>query len=247
MNIRIIRDALIDAVKIDREMHEHIGPRPLQAQRLAYGHDFVDMAGWGKVPGDRDCQLVQEDADPHRAMRVDFWDQFDRAPSAAEISRADAVHEWLGFVDLEVDRRALLGWLKSKVGGKTFKRWCLQVEGVSTTTGTKRKNRALDKISAELARREGLSGQIGELGVLSDAPEISDVSSTIATAADDIEGLNNWASADARPTVTVQFQSDRTGDRTIEVPRSEFSWAQKRNERRRRQRAKKQKRAEGAT
>lgn len=243
MSIRQIRDLLIEAIRLDRETHEHIGPASLRAQQLPYAHGYADMAGWGKVPGDKHCQLGKDDGDPFEAVRRDFWDQFDRDPSPAEISRAGTVQGWLIFVDIEEERRALLGWLKSKVGGMSFRRWCNAVEGISTMTGTRRKNRALDKISAELARRAGLGGQIADFGVLSFTPEISDVSSTIATAADDIEGLNNWATADARPAVTIHYRNDRSGDRTVEVPRSEFSWAQKRNERRRRQRAKKQKQA----
>lgn len=69
-------------------------------------------------------------------------------------------------------------------------------------------------------------------------PEISDVSATNAEDAGDIEGLNNWVAADAVPAVTVRYESDRSGNREIEIPQSAFSWAAKRNERRRKQAAK---------
>jgi len=239
LNIRVIRDLLIDAIRLDRETTEHIGPPRLRGQQLPYAHGYVDMAGWGKVPNDAHCQLKQDDGDPFEVIRSDFWDQFDRDPSPAEISRANTVQDWLMFVDSQAERRALLGWLNSKVGGKAFKRWCHQVEGISTTTGTKRKNRALDKIFAELARRPVQESHFAVLGELRPNPEISDLSATIATDAAETEGLNNWAAADAIPVATIQYQSDRIGDRTVEVPQSAFSWAARRNERRRRQRAKK--------
>ncbi|ODT22239.1 MAG: hypothetical protein ABS35_15425 [Kaistia sp. SCN 65-12] len=226
MNIRLIRDLLVDAVRLDRETQEHIGPARLRAQQISYGHVFADMAGWGKVPNDPHCQLRREDGDPYATIRSDFWDQFDRDPTAAEISRADAVHGWLMFVDKVEERRALLAWASSRVGGTAFRRWCNQIERISTTTGTKRKNRALDKIYAELQRRPVHDSRIRDFGELQPTPEIGDLSATIATAADEAEGLNNWAAADAIPI----FEA--------EVPQSAFSWAAKRNERRRRQRAK---------
>ncbi|GAA2887981.1 hypothetical protein GGQ99_004774 [Aminobacter niigataensis] len=240
MNIRLVRDLLIDAVRLDRETHDHIGPAPLRGQQLPYAHGFSDMAGWGKVPNDFRCQLRTEDGDPLATIRHDFWDQYDRDPSPAEISRADTVHGWVSYIDVDAERRALLGWLKSKVGGRAFKRWCAS-EGISTTTGTKRKNRALDKILAELARRPVQDYRLLDFGVLHLEPEISDVSATIAEGAGDAtEGLNNWAAADALPDqIEFSYKSDRTGNRGIEIPQSEFSWAARRNERRRRQRAKK--------
>ena len=227
MNIRLVRDLLIDAVKLDRETQDHIGPAPLRGQQLPFVHGFSDMAQWGKAPNDPNCQLDENDGDPFATITDDFWDQYDRDPSPAEISRADAVQRWFSYIDVDAERRALVAWLKSKVGGKDFKRWCRQVEGISTTTGTKRKNRALDKIFAELQRRPVQDSHFRDFGVLHPEPEISDVSATIPTGLDHNEGLNNWAASDAIPV----FEA--------EVPQSAFSWAAKRNERRRRQRARK--------
>lgn len=241
MNIRTIRDLMIDAVRLDRETHEHVGPARLRAQQLAYAHDFQDMAGWGKVPGDRKCQLEREDADPHRALRLAFWEQYNREPAAEEIARAEKVHRWIMLVDKPEERRALLGWLKSKAGGKAFRRWCLQVEGISQKTGLKRKDRALTKIQAALAG----SGALHDVEALHEGlpidPDFGDLLATIAAGADEIEGLNNWAAPDAKSGIEIRYESDRSGDRTVAVPASDFTWAAKQNARRRQRKAEKAK------
>ena len=229
MNIRTVKDMLIDAVRLDRETHEHIGPARLRAQQFAYAHDFQDMAGWGKVPGDKKCQLDRDDGDPYAAFRLAFWEQYDRDPSPAEISRAQAVHGWIMLVDDEKDRRALIGWLHSKAGGKAFRRWCKQIEGISQTTGLKRKNRALEKIFLTVGRSDAPHDFFGSLGGLPFAGDFSDVSVTIATGADEVEGFDNWSTADAKPPAEV------------EVPQSAFTWAAKQNARRRQREAAKRK------
>lgn len=247
MNIRTIKDLMIDAVRLDRETHEHVGPARLRAQQIAYAHDFSDMAGWGKVPGDRKCQLEREDADPHRALRQAFWEQYAREPSPQEIARADKVNGWIMLVDKPEERRALLGWLKSKAGGKAFRRWCLQVEGISQTTGLKRKNRALEKIFLAIHGSGALHGALALPGGLPSEPEIGDLEATIAAGADEIEGLNNWAAPDAKPDIEVRYESSRSGDRAVTAPASDFTWAMKQNARRRQReaaKAKKQAQAE---
>jgi len=236
MNIRVIKDLLIDAVRLDRETHEHVGPAHLRAQQLAYAHDFQDMAGWGRTPGDKKCQLDSDDGDPYRALRLAFWEQYDRDPSPAEISRAQAVHGWIRLVDDEKDRRALIGWLHSKAGGKSFRRWCKQVEGISQTTGLKRKDRALLQIQENIPGDVVLHDFDKPLEDLLFANEIGDVSATIATGAD--EGIDHWSAADAKPEVHVQHIGSR---REVEVPRSEMTWAEKQNARRRQREAAKRK------
>ena len=221
MNIRTVKDLLIDAVRLDRETHEHIGPARLRAQQFAYAHDFQDMAGWGKVPGDKKCQLDRDDGDPYAAFRLAFWEQYDRDPSPAEISRAQTVHGWIMLIDDEKERRALVGWLRSKAGGKAFRRWCKHIEGISQTTGLKRKNRALEKIFLSI-RSSGVLNDISGLpGGLPIDRDFGDVSTTIAKDAGEIEGLENWATMDARSPAEAN------------VPRSEFTWAEKQNARRR--------------
>lgn len=237
MNIRTIRDLLVDAVHLDREAHEHVGPAPLRAQNLAYAHDFIDMVGWGKVPGDKSCQLEKADADPYQALRREFWEQYSREPTPAEIAKASAVLDWTFLVDKQEDRRALMGWLNSKAGGKAFRRWCLAVEGISQKTGLKRKDRALAQIQRALAGSGALHDDFGILEGLPLQPGIDDLMATIATGADDSDSLNSWAASGAKPAIDIEYESDRSGDRTIAVPASDFSWAAKQNARRRQREA----------
>lgn len=233
--IRQIQDLLIDAVRLDRETHEHVGPRALRAQQLPYEHDYADRVGWGRVPHDKLCQLAPEDGDPHKQAGRDFWDQYNRDPDASEISRAERVLSWVNAVDKPEERRALLAWATSKVGGKAFRRWCFAIEGISQTTGLKRKDRALVKIREHLACRIGQHDEtLPEAGLLR-AGQIGDVSATIAAGADEGEGLNHWRSAETSLPASANYLNARTGDRRLDVPASAFSWAAKRNERRRRQ------------
>lgn len=236
MNIRTIKDLLIDAVRLDREMHEHVGPAHLRAQQFSYAHDFQDMAGWGKVPGDKKCQLDRDDGDPYRALRLAFWEQYDRDPTPAEIARAQQVHGWIMLVDDEKERRALLGWLRSKTGGKAFRRWCRQIEGISQTTGLKRKNRALEKIFLIVGRNGGQHDLNPLPGGLPFRQDLGDVSATIAT--DAVDAMDHWSAADAKPEVHIQHIGSR---RVVDVPRSEMTWAEKQNARRRQREAVKRK------
>ena len=235
ISIRTIKDLLIDAVRLDRETHEHVGPAHLRAQQLAYAHDFQDMAGWGRVPGDKKCQLDRDDGDPYRALRLAFWEQYDRDPTPAEISRAQAVHGWIMLVDDEKDRRALIGWLNSKAGGKSFRRWCKQIECISQTTGLKRKNRALEKIFLLVGRSGGPHDLYGLPGGLPVGQDFGDVSATIAADADD--GIDHWSAADAKPGVDAEYVSDRSGNRELAIPQTAFTWAEKQNARRRQREA----------
>ena len=245
MNVRQIRDLLVEAVKLDREMHEHVGPRALRGQQIVYQHTFADRAGWGKALNDKQCQLAKEDADPYGPKGQfcrEFWEQFNRDPTPQEIARADMVHGWVALIDNPEERRALIGWANSKAGGKSFRRWCFQVEGISQKTGLKRKDRALAKIQAKAGGTIGQHSVSGLNGGLPQGPEIDDVSGTIEAGGDEGEGLNHWRSRDATQSIILPYENDRSGDRRVAVPASAFSWAAKRNEARR-QREKKRKAA----
>jgi hypothetical protein len=120
----------------------------------------------------------------------------------------------------ELQRRALLAWARSKVGGKSFRRWCFQVEGIHPETGRRRKDRALEQISTILRGRTFQNNESAEIRVLSCGDQIGDVSDTIAEDAGKREGLNNWMADDAFSRSFIPGIAD-------------FSWAAKRNERRR--------------
>lgn len=249
MNIRTIRDMLVEAVRLDRETHEHIGPAKLRGQQLPYLRTEDDMLNWGYRAGDRRstdpkanaCRLRLEDYDAYSIFRQEFWEQFHGEPTAEEIARAEKVHGWIMLVDKLEDRRALLGWLKSKAGGKAFRRWCFAVEGISQKTGLKRKDRALAQICAVLSGSDALHDVTASEGGLPIAPEFGDLFATIAAGADESEGLNNWAAADAKPDIEIRYESDRSGNREVAVPASDFTWAAKQNARRRQREAERRK------
>jgi hypothetical protein len=166
--------------------------------------------------------------DPLAEQRKAFWERIGIMPTARELAELEALHDWLTAVGNEQNRRALLAWARSKVGGKSFRRWCFQVEGIHPETGRRRKDRALEQISAILGGRTSQNSENWEIRGLHSGHEIADVSDTIAEDAGKREGLNSWAADDA----FTSFLADTKHD---------FSWAAKRNERRRQQEARRRK------
>jgi hypothetical protein len=224
MNIGEIAERFIRAAEIDRNTRERVGPSPLRAQQLPYVHTFADKLNWRREIGDK----LLPGSDPLSEERKAFWDRVGLMPSASEISEAEVLHAWLTAVDNEMERRALLAWARSKVGGKSFRRWCFAVEGIHPETGRRRKNRALARIGAEIVRKNAQHSRNGQIRLLQPVPEMGDVSDTIAEDVGKRERLNSWASDDA-------FQP------FLESAVHDFNWADKRNARRRQQEAKRRK------
>jgi len=224
-----IAERFIRAAEVERASRVHVGPSPLRAQLLPYVHDHADKTGWGKSPLARIVKkgrLIQGDwldpkEDPLADERKRFWERMGLTPTAEEMRELDGLYDLLLLVEDDAHRRALLAWSRAKAGGKAFRRWCFQVEGIHEETGRRRKNRALALIYAHLVRSDVQNYDNGVSGVLPCWPEISDVSDTVGEDAGRREGLNNWAVEDARPAI----HADRPLD---------FSWAAKRNEHRRR-------------
>jgi hypothetical protein len=226
MNIGEIAELFIRAAEIDRNTHIHVGPGALRAQQLPYVHTWADKAGWRKEVGDK----LAKGEDPLAEERKAFWDRIGMMPTAAEIAAVETLFDWLAGLDDDCERRALLAWARSKVGGKSFRRWCFKVEGIHPETGRRRKDRALQRISDHLAGKRGLHDENREIRVLHSGPEIGDVSDTIAEDVGKRDGLNNW-------------MADNAFSRLFIPEISDFSWAAKRNERRRQQEAKRRKEA----
>ncbi|MER8827215.1 hypothetical protein NKH73_14095 [Mesorhizobium sp. M0938] len=226
MNIGEIAERFIRQAEIERASHEHVGPAALRAQQLPYVHTYTDKLGWRKEVGDR----LDPKADPLADERKAFWERIGIMPSAHEISELETLHEWLLAVGNEKERRALLAWARSKVGGKSFRRWCFKVEGIHPNTGRDRKNRALQQISAILARRASQNSESAEIRLLHHTHEISDVSATVTEDAGERDCLNSWIADGAFAKILPSEHDD-------------FSWAAKRNERRRQQEAKRRKEA----
>ena len=141
------------------------------------------------------------------------------------------VFEWLTATDDDGERRALLAWARSKAGGKSFRRWCFQVEGIHPNTGRDRKNRALAKIQANVDGRPIQHNETAQTDLLHHTHEMGDVPATVAEDVGVRDTLNSWFADDA-------FAPFMEGE-----PVSAFSWADKRNAQRRQREAAKRKQA----
>ncbi|TIS16748.1 MAG: hypothetical protein E5X10_06440 [Mesorhizobium sp.] len=200
------------------------------------------MNGWGKRPGEKD-KLRKEDGDAHALFRREFWEQFQTGPSPEEVSRAIAEKDWIMLVDNDAERRALQAWVRAQAGGQKFARWCKNVEHIHDETGRRRKNRAIEKILAQLSGKSDLHDENPEIPVLPVGPEIADISGTIPDGAHGREtSLNSWASDEAFQPITY---ARLEGTKQVEID-GDFSWANKRNELRRQREARRKKKREGS-
>lgn len=249
MNIREIQDRLIDAETTMRELSEgRVGPAPLRAQQLPYVHTEADMRNWGHRRGDKRsvdpkanaCRLRKEDDEAYSIFRQEFWD-IDEGPTPEEVSLAQEIKGWVMLVDDDGERRALQAWVRAMAGGRKFARWCKNIEKISVMTGRRRKNRAVEKILAQLSGKRGLHDENGQIRVLPVTPEIGDVSGTLAEGAGGREtGLNSWADDDAFQPIYYT----RTGRGAEIETDGDFTWAKRRSEvRRQREARKRQKQA----
>lgn len=211
MNELEITERLIRAAEIEDRM-PRVGPSPLKAMALPYAHTAEDMRGWGKRPGEKDSLRI-EDADRHALHRREFWEQV--PVSARDISEAEEAWGWLALVENEDQRVALAAWAGCMADNKRrfFKDWCAK-QGISEKTGRKRKNAAVSRIYAHLTRSDVQNCDIEGFEGLLDTPEISDVDGRIG---------NAWRF----DPYSIKHSSDQP----------DFSWAAKRNERRRQREA----------
>jgi len=226
MNIGEIAERFIRAAEIERASHEHVGPAPLRAQQLAYVHTYSDKLGWRKEIGDK----LDPRADPLADERKAFWERIGIMPTAHELSELEALHEWLMSVGNDNERRALLAWARSKVGGKSFRRWCFKTEGIHPNTGRARKDRALAQISAILVRNASQHSGSAQIRLLQDPPQISDVSDITGDDIGERDCLNSWIADGAFAKILSSDQDD-------------FSWAAKRNQARRQREQQRRKQA----
>lgn len=253
MNIREIQDRLIGAETVMRELSEgRVGPAPLRAQQLPYVHTDADMRNWGHRRGDKRsidpkanaCRLRKEDDEAYSILRQEFWEQFDPGPTPEDVSIANQIKAWVMLVDDDGERRALQAWVRAMAGGRSFARWCKNVEHIAVMTGRRRKNRAVEKILAQLSGKADLHCENGPEGVLPVTTEISDVSPTLASNASGEEtGLTSWWADDAfQPFIKVrEVINEHIAIQTVDAPQSEFNWAKRRNEIRRQREAKRRK------
>lgn len=151
--------------------------------------------------------------------RKEFFDSLTRQPTARQVSEAEEAQGWYALVTVDQNREALAGWVRCMSGGGHFYDWCKK-RGFHVETGRRRKDRALLEIQVRLDGRMGQHCESAVLGVLLDAPEIGDIPAMVDDTA--------WRSD------LAIFRQDAPLD---------FSWAAKRNERRRQREAAKRQEA----
>lgn len=147
--------------------------------------------------------------------RQGFWDSRSTRLQIQDITDWERCNDLITTVADESGRRCLWHWAISKVGGQPFARWC-RSEGFHVETGRRRKDRAIAQIALSFIRNSLQNNENARNGLLRVGPEISHIQVNITAAAQ----TYSWRDDDAFSPQGIPELRD-------------FSWADKRNERRR--------------
>jgi hypothetical protein len=200
-----IAERFIRAAEIDRATVEHVGPQRAKSAALPYVHDWIDKVGWG------DKRLEEE--------RREFFEAIASRPTSADLSEAASTFDLIKLVPDQSERRCLLAWARSKAGGKAFKRWCFDVEGIHPETGRRRKDRAVETIERASQRNTLLRFDNRDGGVLLDHGSDAYLEPTFAEPPTEPK-RGSWKDDPSLRPVMDEAQRDLT-------------WAEQRNEARR--------------
>lgn len=240
MNKSDLAELFTKAAVVDKRLPIMAKPATLRAQMIPYVHDEADQRGWfpvnGRTKSERianrkkfKCMLEDGDIGRYAEERMKMLDPDHQRILPEDVTDWETVNEYLWLVTDVDNRKALLNWAKAQAGGLPFKYWCKR-HGIHENTGARRKDRALGIISAHLARINAQNDEIDLYPLLITPPFFEHISDNISR---DIE--------DAKPGTWM----DDLAFSPVEHPEArDFSWAEKRNEARRRQREKR--RAEAA-
>jgi len=208
MNPGEISERLIQAAEIAIFSGGQVGPSHARSLNLGYAHSWADVNGWGKERLEEEARLL--------------WERILRRPTPQQVSEGEEALGWLALVAKEQDRAALSAWVWAMANPHLhFKDWCFEKAGIHPETGRRRKDRALACIARKLLGRASQNNENAGFGVLPEEPEIEDTLDSLAAPVQETSSIVSWAADDA----FSSFFSDRPAD---------FSWARKRNERRRR-------------
>lgn len=216
------------AVEIEDASYAYrVGPNPVRSLQLPYEHSWADRNGWGKIR--------------HEEESAALWRAILNRPSPQQITEAEEALSWFGLVGDDKERTALAAWARCMADSKRqfFKDWCAE-NGIHPETGRRRKDRAITRIFVQLNRSDAQDCENAGLGVLPDAPEMEDIGATFPKSLPKGNPSYTWRDDDAfQPIVFAR----KEGTREIETLADDFSWATKRNERRRQRDAQKRKAA----
>jgi hypothetical protein len=153
--------------------------------------------------------------------RESFWESRSTRVRASDVTDWERCNELILAVEDESERRCLWHWAIGRAGGRPFKHWCRD-EGIHVETGRRRKERAITRIALGFLRKPLHNNENAHLDLLRVAPVIEHIPVNIEEPAHSLAWMDDSAFSPAG------------------VPElRDFTWAQKRNERRRLREAKK--------
>lgn len=207
MNAGDVQERLIQAAEIEEAAAQYrVGPAKDRSLPLPYEHSAEDRKGWG---------------DFHKREELDrVWKRIMSRPTARQISEAEEAVGWYALVVKDENREALAAWARCMASNHVFQDWC-QRQNIHPVTGTRRKNRAIADIVANITGKAVLNDEIYSEEVLSEEAEIAYFESNIArlrTVTKD--GIQSFADDLAFQPIIAGVEHD-------------FSWYEARNKRRR--------------
>lgn len=220
-----IMEAFITAAETEMKMPK-TGEAPRKdgnAYLLPWYRTDEDKRAWRKEIGD---QLHRGD-NPLDEERQAFTDGRSSKVLASDVTHWETCLRWtMELLTDARERRALWAWSFAKAGGMPLAKWCRRIEKIHPETAARRKNRAVARISAELARKGSLHIESGGEGVLPCGPVFGESDAILAENVHPEKRSYTWAADDAFSSI---FSS---GD-------DDFSWSEKRNELRRKRQERK--------
>lgn len=201
MTTEEIIELFIKSAAVDRGLPKVGGPARLKAANLGFVYSDEDRKG---------------------------WDDKEVAPTARRLSTNDiglweAAMDVIKLVPNVSQRRALWQWASSKSGGKSFAKWCKNVEHILPATGDYRRKRAIHAIAVAFDCSDAQhSEKVCNEHFTSDL-EIGDKEFIIRN-----DVPKAWMAVDARP-MACDFDADLQS----------FDWAAVQNSRRREREARK--------
>lgn len=147
--------------------------------------------------------------------RERFWESRSTRVRASDVTDWERCNDLILAVEDESERRCLWHWAIGRAGGRPFKHWCRD-QGIHVETGRRRKERAITHITLSFHRNALQNNKIGPSDLLRVGPEIEHIPVNIEEPAHSL----SWMDDSAFSPVGVPELRD-------------FSWAQKRNARRR--------------
>lgn len=199
-------------------------------ERLILSAEIENAAHRGRIGPKRDQSLnlgyVHDWADKNgwgkerlKEDEIEFQESVAKRPTPQQITEAEEAWGWLALVPDQNKRSALAAWAGCMADNKRrfFKDWCKRA-GISEKTGRKRKDQAIGIIRAKLVRSDVQNNETGRFEGLPDTPETDDQYGRIG---------NAWRF----DPYSIRQKAD-----------DDFTWAAKRNERRRQREAQRRKR-----